>query len=268
MLPVYIHGWPDGKVDTATLANRLRDCGLGLLEIAVDPPADGATLDEVVSAYVQQIPADRDVVLIGYCGAARYGMYIGQALEQRGQVPVALLAVDSLNLHGRYALTQKFNGVRPIPFGVKLRRQAERVLQPYNESIRDVAVEWLKVALGLRSRLRRLLGREESRRNRAQPVDFAWMRPLTDRTLVPFKQLVVTYNVAGIADDVIFGTAGTMAPFYSGPVLTRSFESEDHAMIASDPEAISVARVLADDYVAISEGRPLSPHLHIDRMGS
>ena len=260
---IYLHGWPDGAVDTATLAGHLTTSGLDLLEIGVTE-ATASTIAAIVDEYLDQIPDDGgEFVLIGYCGAAHYSLFVNERLTQLGRPPLACLALELVEFSGSTLLYGGFDRLAQMPAKTQFLRQILRMLPPFDEGIRAVSVDWLRVKLALKSRLLRLLGKNGVIEGRNAPWASApFVRPLYQELGRPTMGTVVSYNAAR-PPSLHYGPAGSLARNFLGPVIVRSFDGMDHDSVLLDANAQRIAEVMVDDVAKIAAGLPMTINLHV-----
>jgi hypothetical protein len=257
MRVVYLHGWPDGSIDTATAADELRRAGLDLLEISVEEPIPTHVRD-VVLQYASQIPDEiDDFVLIGYCAAGGYAMFLDEHLTAMGRPPKALLLLELVELSGSKLIYGGFDRLGNMPPKVQLQRQLLRTFPPFDEGFRAVLKDWLRVKAAPRARLLRLLGRKDVIKGRsADWASIAYTLPLSQQLSRPTKRTVVSYLAARPMADR-YGPAGPMARNYLGPVAVRTFEGMDHDNVIERGNIKRIARVMAEDVASIAAGEPI-----------
>ena len=255
MKPVFLHGWPDGSVDTTPLAGHLCSLGLDLVEIGVSS-GEEMDLTDYVKEYATQVPHGEETIFIGYCSAAAYAMHLANELTRQGRPPAALLLVESTSFSGTTFLLHGFDKETNAPPSVQLRYQLKMLLPPYNQRVVPTLSEWLRVRLAPRRRFRRLLDRSgDDTYARHAWIHVAYVRALFSKTAADVTQPVVSYQVK---QRHPWGPAGSMGNRFLGPVAVRTFEGADHHSIMADPHAINLARAIAADYRALEAGSPLA----------
>ena len=259
MRAIYLHGWPDGPTDTATLANRLRTEGVELLEIDASASTP-STIEAIVEEYLRQVPSDdAENILIGYCAAGHYAIHLSRALARQGRPPLACLLIEAIYFSGRGLIEAALDRHAAMPASTQVRRQAERLFPPFDEAIGAVVLDWIRTKLAIGSRVRRLApGSGGGWRRTPTWIPNSYERPTFHQIPPLISQPVVVYNaVRPHSDSSPYGPAGSLWKSFGGPVAVRSFDGVTHQSVLADPGAARVASAIARDVEALAAGGPL-----------